>query len=288
MDIRALHTFLVIAEEASFSRAADVMHLSQPAISKRIAQLEEQLGLQLFNRIGRRVSLTEAGETLAPHARQILRAADLAERSLSQLTEEVSGRLRIATSHHVGLHHLPEPLKQFISAYPKVELDIQFLDSEIACDAVESGDIELAVVTLPIEPSTNLICEVIWNDPLGILVAKEHALANQRNLKIADLQNYPAVLPDRQTYTRRLLDNALTEAGINPNILIATNYLETIRMLVSTGLGWSALPISLVGDDLQHVPVQDFSVSRDLGIVRHGRRQLSRSAETFRDRLVNR
>lgn len=282
MDIKSLKTFLMIAQEQSFSRAAEQLHLSQPAISKRIAQLEQDMNMSLFNRIGRHVSLTEAGTTLLPHAKQILRAAEQAERSLSQLSETVSGSLRIATSHHVGLHHLPKPLRAFVSAYPQVELDIAFLDSEVACQAVESGDIELAVVTLPLDPPDSLICECLWDDPLGILVADNHALANTSNIQLKDLMRYPAVLPDAQTYTRRLLDETFTALDIQPQVLIATNYLETLRMLVSTGLGWSALPVSLLDGDLRCLEIEEFSASRQLGIVQHARRQLSRSAETFR------
>ncbi len=157
MDIASLQAFIAVAEHQSFSRAAEHLYLTQPAVSKRIAQLEVDLGVALFDRIGRRISLTQAGQALLPRARRLLNDAREIRRTLADLSGEISGRLLMGTSHHIGLHRLPGPLKHFTHSYPDVELDIRFMDSEAACHAVEIGDLELAIATLPPGPNISQI-----------------------------------------------------------------------------------------------------------------------------------
>ena len=146
MDIAALRAFIAVAETDSFSLAAERLFLTQPAVSKRIAGLESELDTRLFDRIGRRVSLTDTGARLLPQAKRLLNDARELRRMASDLSGEVRGRLLMATSHHIGLHRLPLPLKRFTESFRDVELDIRFMDSEAACRAVEAGDLELAIV----------------------------------------------------------------------------------------------------------------------------------------------
>ena len=143
MDTQNLKAFLLVAETGSFSIAAQKLHLTQPAVSKRVAQLEEQLNVSLFDRIGRTISTTEAGQALLPHARAVQLELQAAEQSVRDLAGEVRGRLRLATSHHIGLHRLPPVLSFFSKAYPAVQLDIEFMDSEQAYDLTLRGEVEL-------------------------------------------------------------------------------------------------------------------------------------------------
>ena len=138
MDTLALESFVAVADEGSFSRAAERLFVTQPAVSKRISGLEEDLGVALFDRLGRQLSLTEAGSTLLVSARRIL--SDIADSrdAIHSLGDQVAGRLRLATSHHIGIHRLPPVLKAFTQRYPNVALDLLFLDSELAIDKVAS------------------------------------------------------------------------------------------------------------------------------------------------------
>ncbi len=154
MELATLNAFIAIAELGSFSEAAERLYLTQPAVSKRIASLEQQLNVRLFDRLGREVSLTEAGRALLPRAYQILNVLDDTRRALNNLSGEVSGRLTLATSHHIGLHRLPPLLRAFTRAHPQVALDIQFLDSEVAYEEVLHGRAELAVITLARKPAS--------------------------------------------------------------------------------------------------------------------------------------
>lgn len=165
MDLANLNAFIAIAETGSFSGAGERLHLTQPAISKRIAGLEQQLKVRLFDRLGREVGLTEAGRALLPRAYQILNVLDDTRRALTNLTGEVSGRLTLATSHHIGLHRLPPVLRTFTREYPNVALDIQFLDSEVAYEEILHGRAEVAVITLAPEPHSLVRATPVWDDP---------------------------------------------------------------------------------------------------------------------------
>ena len=141
METNNLNAFVLVAENGSFSAAAQKLHLTQPAVSKRVATLEEQLDTVLFDRIGRTVTLTEAGRALLPHARAVQQELAAAERSVRDLDGDVAGHLRLATSHHIGLHRLPPVLSYFNRQYPGVQIDIEFTDSEQAHEMIGRGEI---------------------------------------------------------------------------------------------------------------------------------------------------
>lgn len=285
MDTQNLRAFVEVAQSGSFSEAGEKLHLTQPAVSKRIAQLEAQLGTSLFDRIGRNVSLTEAGRALLPHARTVQVELQAAERSVRDLTGEVSGNLRMATSHHIGLHRLPNVLSFFSKAYPAVHIDIDFMDSEQAYDLTLRGEIELAVVTLSPTPVEQVTTLPIWPDPLDFMVHTEHPLARQKRINLTSLSEYPAILPGLNTYTGQIIESLFTKRKLPLNVSIGTNYLETIRMMASIGLGWTALPRSMLDASLKILPLKDAQLERTLGVVHHESRSLSRAAQAFIDAL---
>jgi DNA-binding transcriptional LysR family regulator len=285
MDTQALTAFLAVAESGSFSTAAERLFLTQPAVSKRIAQLEQQLGTRLFDRVGRRIRLTEAGEALLPRARQVLLDLEDMSRAISNLTGTVSGTLRIGTSHHIGLHRLPPVLRRFSREYPDVKLDIHFIDSEEAWEAVLHGDLEMGVVTLPPQPDPRLHSQAVWQDPLVFMAAPEHPLALLDRVTLETLTGYSAILPSPVTFTRRIVESLFEEQALTLNISMSTNYLETIHMMVSIGLGWSVLPETMLDDSVVRLNVDTALPVRRLGVVTHPGRSRSNAAGAFLDIL---
>lgn len=287
MDFPSLKAFVTVAECRSFSLAAEQLFITQPAISKRVAALEEDLGVALFDRLGRSIVLTEAGEKFLVSARRILDDVMVSREEVHSLSAMVGGRLRLATSHHVGIHRLPPVLKSFTQAYPDVELDLLFMDSELACDGVARGDIELAVVTLPEPLQRTLKADVAWLDPLAIVCAKDHPLAARKRAAITpeELTQHNAVLPARGTVTRDILLKALEPYGVTVETSLETNYLETIKMMVSVGLGWSALPENMIDKDIVQIPVKGILMQRKLGHVSLKGKTLSRAAVAFLEML---
>ncbi len=285
MDSQDLKAFLAVVDNGSFTAAAERLFITQPAVSKRINQLEQMLGSRLFDRIGRQVQLTEAGRALLPRARAVLRDMEDIGRAIASLDDDVSGTLRIGTSHHIGLHRLPDVLRRYSRAYPDVQLDLHFIDSEEAWDGVLEGDLELGVVTLPPVPDRRAHSEVIWRDPLVFMVAPDHPLAGTGPVALSQLTGYSAILPSPVTFTRRIVEDMFAREGLGLNISMSTNYLETIHMMVSIGLGWSVLPSSMLDDGVTALPVTTPTVQRQLGFVIHPARSLSNAARCFIDVL---
>jgi DNA-binding transcriptional LysR family regulator len=285
METQNLKAFALVAETRSFSDAAEKLHLTQPAVSKRIALLEQHLDTSLFDRIGRSVSLTEAGEALLPHALTISQQLLSAEQSVRDLAGEVTGKLRLATSHHIGLHRLPPVLSSFSTHFPQVKIDIDFMDSEQAYELIIQGKTELAVVTLAPELEPSVIATPVWNDPLEFLVAKNHQLACSRQCDLETLSQCPAILPGLNTYTGQIVKRLFDQHHLQLQVSMATNYLETIRMMASVGLGWTVLPGSMKDESLTALDMRAPDIGRTLGLIYHRGRSLSRAAIAFRKTL---
>lgn len=283
MDTQLLQAFTAVIERGTFSGAAEALHLTQPAVSKRVALLEQQLDYRLFDRVGRRVVLTEAGRRLLPHAQAVLRELRAARRDMQDLRGGVSGLLSMGISHHLGLHRLPPLLRQFTERYPDVRLDIRFLDSEAAYEQVLRGEVDIGAITLAPEERPSLRQQTIWLDELAVVVAARHPLASHQRVGLATLSAQRAILPGFETYTGRIVKALFDAEKLPLDLTMSTNYLETIRAMVAIGLGWSVLPTTLLGPDLAPLMLDGVQLRRQLGLVTHRDRSLSNAAQAFVD-----
>lgn len=292
MDTQNLKAFVAVAVSRSFSVAAEKLHITQPAISKRIHMLEQQLDIQLFDRIGRQITLTEAGRTLLPHAEAILDAMQTARQAIADLSGETKGQLKLITSHHIGLHRLPKILREYTERYPLVELDIRFMDSGEAYAAVLKGDCDLGIVTEVAQHDEALNTRTVWRDTMLFVAAPQHPLSRLDTVTLADISPYQALLPERRFYTTQLVEELFTRNGLSIKINLATNYLETIKALISAGYAWSVLPQSMLQDGaLKVLSVQSpdsstpISISRNLDCIYHRQRLMSNAGKAFLDLL---
>ena len=251
MDSNALKAFLAIVDQGSFSEAAEQLHLTQPAISKRLAALESQLDTTLIDRSHRQVRLTDSGARLLPHARKILDEIHNARIALSPDSGLIEGELQIIASHHIGLHHLPNWLRRFKREYPQVSINLQFMESDAAYEQMRKRNAELAFVTLSdsMAPSFNVLTH--WPDPMAFVISADHPLASLTKPGLADLAEHPALLPDTSTSTYRVVSRLFLEANLSLHSQMPTNYLETLKMMTSVGLGWSVLPLRMVDRSLK-------------------------------------
>ncbi len=292
MDTQSLQAFLAVAETESFSLAAQRLHLTQPAVSKRIAQLEDTLDCQLFDRLPRKAILTPAGEALRPRAQHIVNELLEVKTELASLSGDISGTLRIGTSHHIGLHHLPHLLRQFHTAYPQVKLAMQFLGSEAACDALAKGELDIAFATLPLEDHAKLDMQPVWRDPLSFVCAHTHPLAKQKALSLQHLTEHEAILPESNTVTFQIIEAAFSREGLSiqsalpsryrETISMMSSYMETIKMMASVGLGWAVLPEHMAQDkDLIRLKVGPKLLYRELGVLQRKGKTLGAAGRAF-------
>lgn len=282
MDHAQLKAFVAVADSQSFSRAADSLHLTQPAVSKRIANLEAELGQRLFDRVGHAVHLTPAGQTLWPRAKQLLLDMEDAGTALNNLTGRIAGPLRIATSHHIGLRRLPALLSDYTRRYPEVRLEFDFVDSEQAYHEVEQGLRELAIVTLPDAPQATVAAVPVWRERLIPCVQRQHPLARQQRVEIAELGRHRAVLLGGHTFTQQKVDQMFAAHQVTLSDRTSSTYLEAIAMLVTAGQGWALLPDIMVRDELVALNVQPaIAIERTLGVVHHRERTLSNAGRAL-------
>ena len=287
MQINQISAFLAVAELGSFSLAAEQLHITQPAVSKRIRQLEISINTALFDRISKRSILTPNGQAFKPHAERILQELKSYRFSLSRQQDSPSGSLSFATSHHIGLHRLPGTLRDFKIRYPQVDLDLHFMDSEDACVAIANNELELAIVTLPELADEKLDCEPVWIDQLVVVTAADHPLAGQQEIDPPELLEHAAILPSLGTFTRKIINSLFAASKEQLKITLETNYLETIKVMVSANLGWSILPQSMVDSTLSSHRLRGLDVQRPLGIVTRKNRTLSLSSTAMIDLLRN-
>ncbi len=287
MDTQNLQAFQAVADKGSFSEAASRLFITQPAISKRIAALEQQLNCKLFDRVGRKVHLTQAGEILLPKARQILLDMVDARRVLAELSGDIKGPLKLATSHHIGLHRLPPVLRQFSREFPRVQLSLDFLDSEKAYTQILEGYYDVAITTLAPTPEKSIKSYPIWDDELCIVAAPDHPLSANKTVSLSELTDYPAILPSMNTYTTQVLKGLFDRKGLSLSVNMATNHMDTIKMMSSIGLGWAALPRTLVDESVRVLQVGGLTLTRQLGLIHHSERSLSNAASAFLNLLEN-
>lgn len=281
MDIEALLAFITIVNEGSFSKAAKVMHITQPAISKRIQNLEGRLDVKLFERLQREITLTDAGKALLPHALNILHNFDNAKQAVRDTSGEVKGDLRIVASHHIGLHRLPLILREFSKRHPLVDLHLNFLDSESAYALLQENNADIAFITIPEQRREHFITHLVWDDPMAFVCGHQHPLAQLKRVGPKELSQHDAILPSESTLTYRIVAKVFEENQLELKAKIPTNYLETMKMMASVGMGWSVLPKTMIDEDLHALPVRNPVIERKLGAVSYEKKHLGSAARAF-------
>ncbi|MCL1622752.1 LysR family transcriptional regulator [Moraxella sp. Tifton1] len=286
MNTVNLTTFAMVMQTGSISGAAEKLFITQPAVSKRIKNLESEFGVTLFDTVGRGIIATPAAHELLPYAKKWLDDYESCRTSLQYSKEIASGKLVIGTSHHIGLHHLAPVLKRFIQAYPAVQLEVQFMDSEEAHKAVLDGDVSLAFLTLPPTYDLRLEYHTLWSDPLYFMTGTLSSLAQKSDVTLLQLAHHPAILPAANTFTSQITLAEFNRHNLRPYATMTTNPLESIRMLVSIGLGWSVLPETLINQDLVKIDMaEDYELQRHLGVVINPSLTLSASTQALMDML---
>jgi DNA-binding transcriptional LysR family regulator len=284
MDTQSLKAFVTVADLNSFSQAAEKLHLTQPAITKRIQGLENHLDTRLFDRIGRQLFLTEAGQCLLPNARRILQLMESSRQALDDLSGPVRGKLRLVTSHHIGLHRLPVVLKDYKHQFSGVSVNIRYMNSRETHEAILAGEADLGVTTREIVPDDSLTLHEIWHDRLLFVAAVDHPLAKAKQITLAQLCDYPALLPDKRFYTGRIVREFFEQHGLTLQLDegLSTDYMETLRVLVAIGGTWTVLPHTMIDSpELRVLDVMDNPLTRSLICMHHRDLTLSRAAQAF-------
>lgn len=285
MELFQLRSFLEVAEVGSVTRAAESLCLTQPAVTQQIQGLERELGVRLFDRTGRGVRLTKAGEALRVHARQSLAILDDCRHAISDLEGGESGRLVIGAGVTTSIFHLPGWLRAFGERFPKVDVSVRTGRSrEVAAMALDR-EIDLGLVTSPTEHK-DLNVVALFEERIVLVAPPGHDLST-RPVAMDDLNRAPLILFPRGTGFRQYLDRALADAGVSAQVKMETDSVEAIKSFVAVGLGVSFLPEAAVAEEVRSgalVSIEAHSLpplNRATSVVYRPDRYLSTAARGF-------
>ena len=274
MELHQLRYVLAVAEAGSITRAAEALHLAQPSLSTQIRKLERELGTPLFERLGRRVRLTNAGEAFVEHARRALGELDDARRGVEAVRGLRAGRVRLGVLPSVGARLLPAVLARFARRHPDVEIALR--EQNVSGDfeaLVHGGTLDAAVIRMP-HHREGLHAAILVDESMLALLPPGHALADRESLALAELASEPFVGMTPGSGLRDLLDATCTAAGFTPRVIIETTQLGTVHGMVAAGVGVSVLPRLCLSSEVVARPLTDPHARRRLGVVRRSGRPL--------------
>ena len=291
VTMAGLRIFESVARHASFTRAAEELHVSQPYVSSQIQELETKLRVALFRRVGRRVYLTESGTLLNSHAKDLLQRLAGIERQIADLREVIVGRLDLATVVIAAEFVLPQALGEFRLQYPEVTLNLQVYNSREVEDAVADGRYELGI-TLSHAPPENLEVENLGSDELVVVVGKRHHLAGQSTIKPEALASEAMLVREPTSGTRMFIERKFSEVGVRLNYWLELNDNQVIKALVEANLGIAILSKRAVNHEVQAerlcaLKIEGLRLERPLSLVSRKQHTLSAPARTFRSVLMS-
>lgn len=253
MADRRLQVFYTVARLLSFTKAADALHMTQPAVTFQIRQLEEYFDTRLFDRTHNRISLTDAGQRVYEFADRIFRLYGEMENAVRKMTGEVSGVLLIGASTTIAEYMLPSLLGGFKSEYPDVNIQLKVSNTEGIVSMVEDNTIDLGVVEAPVS-NKNLAVEVCRHDQLVAIVPLDHPLAARERVMSAELLDYPYISREEGSGTREVIEEYLAGVGLNGDDLKTCMELgspESIKRAVEVGMGMSVISRAMVLKELK-------------------------------------
>ncbi|MEW6752860.1 MAG: LysR family transcriptional regulator [Candidatus Latescibacterota bacterium] len=284
MELQQLRGFCEVARQRSFTRAADKLFLTQPAVSLQLKALEGELGVALLERGRRQLRLTPAGEVLLRRAQEALQVLESARDEIAGLEKLVRGRLIVGTSDTNCTYILPEVLRAFRTAFPHVELEIRNRMSLEAVRLVLADEVDFGLVTLPVR-HRDLVQERLFARRDVLICPPDHPLARRRQVGLAAVAEHPLLALERGSVSRQLMDEAFRQAGVSPVIAMDLGAVEVIKRFVEIGLGVALVPEVTVREEVRQGRLAQVLVTglgkRAIGLIEHRGRQRSRAAEAF-------
>lgn len=249
MNLKHLQTFLTLSEIKNFTKTADYLHYAQSNVTTQIQQLEEELNVKLFERIGKSVTLTSEGEDLIPYANKILA---LTKDIRLKLTGQNTGRISIGASESICIYRLPEIIKSFQIAYPAVELYLHVLDSDDFTPYLDNNMIDLAFILDTKISAPDIRTALQINEAIGLFSIPGHPLAQKPLVSVRDFADQRLILTGKDCCYRKKFESELFHEGITPKIVLETGSLHVIKQTVLSGLGICLLPQLAVQKELDH------------------------------------
>ncbi|MBT9475248.1 LysR substrate-binding domain-containing protein [Polaromonas sp.] len=269
MELRHLRYFSALAGSLSFTRAAERVHVTQSTLSHQIRQLEEELGTRLFDRVGKRVTLTEAGETFLAYALRALQEIDQGVGALKESGADLAGSVRVGATHSFNLGFIPECVAIFMQRHPTVHMTVQELAADSIVSKVSAGELDLGITYRP-SGLSELVFEPLYNEEMVLVVGKNHPLYKRKRVRMVELHRQPIALLPKEFATRAMLEECFVACGAEPLVVAEMNTISPMLSLVArteiaTIVAKSVIPI---GSALKAIPIENPTPIRTPGILR--------------------
>lgn len=288
IDIQ-LRIFKAVAEKKSFSKAAQDLHMTQSSVSQQIQNLEMHYGVKLFDRLHRKIELTQAGSALYPYAVEIERLYDQAEKAMQGILQVISGRLHIGASLTVGEYLMPEILVSFSTIYPQVDIAMDIYNTEQITAMVVNGDINLGFVEGPYEAHEAIIAEYCGGDELVVIAPAASKRLKGGRQHLAELLPERWVMREKNSGTRQVFEQYVMANGLDAsaiNVVMELGSTQAIKEAVKAGLGIAAISQLSVADEIRHgelsiISLAEGAIERKFTMLRHREKFQTSAVERF-------
>jgi DNA-binding transcriptional LysR family regulator len=287
MELRHLIYFVAVAERLNFSRAAEELHVAQPAISQQVRALEEELGIALFDRVGKRVALTEAGRALLPHARQILNGVEAARSEIRERGSLKRGTVSLGAPPTVSAHALPTKITAFEQKYPGLDVVLREAGTETLVDLVQQGQLDMAIVSTDVLPPS-IEATPFLEEAYVLAVGAKHHLCKHKTISVAELAKESFIMFPQGYKLREVTMIACRTAGFEPKIALDGGGMQSALQFVAAGLGVALVPELALTDtnNICALRIADQNLHRTLGLVWRRGAHLSPAARALREFLM--
>jgi DNA-binding transcriptional LysR family regulator len=287
MELRQLKYFLEAANQKNITKAAETLHISQPALSKMIKSLEDEMGMTLILRSNKSSELTDAGEIVSEYAKKILGQVDEMKATLNDMTNLVRGEINIGLPPIIGSLFFPKIISAFHRTYPNVKINITEYGAARVVKSVEQGEFELGVAVLPVEELEFNIYPIV-EEVLKLVVPREHSLANRQVVHLKELSEEDFIFYSEEFALYDIMRDKCIEEGFEPKILFKSSQWDFMSEMVAANLGITILPQSICSRlETQNVAIIDLTPSTPwhLALITKKNRYITNAGRTFIDHL---
>lgn len=274
MDLRQLEMFLAVAENNSFTRASQKLHVAQSAISRKVAMLEIELGVMLFKRMTKRIYLTTEGETFLRHTRKVFQNLRDGVLEVSETAQLKRGRVSIAAGMIACNYLLPPVLERLKELYPRLDLQVVTGPTERLVADILSNEVDLGLLTLPIDHPNLEVIPYCSEELVVVSSPKHQILRKKKSISPKELSRFPLILFQKGAHTRKVLDKFFEDMAVKPIIYMESDNVATIKPLIKINLGVTIIPLRAVADEVKRkelhcLRVRGYDLRRHLGLVFH-------------------
>lgn len=289
MELKQLEYFIVLCQELHFTRAAEKLGIAQPSLSQQISLLEHEVGMPLFDRIGKKNILTDAGKMLLHHSYNVFHEISQARAAISELQGLERGTLKIGSLLTAVNYLLPPTVIGFHNAYPNVELSVQGLRTGDIYKGLLQNELDLGIIFLPIEHE-DLEAIPLYKEDLALAAPIDHIIAKEASVSLQVLKETPSILLPETYFLRQVINEQCRLMNFVPKPVLEMTTMESIIQMVSKGVGVTILPRAYLdyidNIDIKTIPIQDPVITTQIGIAYRKNKHLCAASRVFMDQLI--